>query len=114
MRVLEQVKFSEPYQYRTVEAGRSGVVWFMPVTGGYVAFISQVYICWFPNCWLEFIVDGVPVEPRIEHAIGSLTAPKTYDPPIVARKAVKVVAHNNDSVAHTFECLIDGVLARPV
>jgi hypothetical protein len=109
--MLEMCKFPQAYQYATIEAGKSGVVWYMPVTGGYVAFISQVYIKWYPNCWLEFLVDGVPAEPKIEHDIGSLTEPKTYDPPLVARKSIKVIAHNNDTTAHTFEALIDGVLA---
>lgn len=111
--MLERIKFPEAYQHATIGAGEVGTVWYMPVTGGYIAFISQVYIKWFNDCWLEFLVDGTPAEPKIEHDIGSLTAPKTYDPTLVAEKSVKVVAHNNDASSHVFEALIDGVLARP-
>lgn len=86
----------------------------MQVTAGFVAFVRQVYVKWFSNTYLELVIDGSPVESRIEHEIGSLASPKEYDPELVAYKWIKVVAHNNDSSSHTFEALIDGILARPV
>ena len=112
---LEYLNFPQPYATKTLAAGASGTVFEMIISGGYTGFIEDVWILWYTNTYLEWIVDGVPAtgESRIEHDIGSLDSPKKYNPPIVARNFIKVIAHNNASSSKTFEILIDGVLSKP-
>jgi len=111
---LDQINFPQCYQYKKVSAGETDTIWEMPVTGGYEAFIDKVYIRWFTNTWLKFEIDGEPVEtPKIEYEVGSLSSPRKYDPPLVARKYVRVIAHNESTQDHVFEAFIDGVLAKP-
>ena len=109
---IERIKFPEPYQYKQVEAGQHDTVWYMPVTGGYIAFIDEIGVTYHPNCYYEFIVDGTLVE-KVQRTL-SITQPKHYDPPIIARKYIKWVFYNNDSEAHVAEVLCEGYLCKPI
>ena len=112
---LEYLNFPQPYATKTLAAGSSATIFEMIISGGYTGFIEDVWILWRSDTWLEWIVDGVPAtgESRIEHDIGSLDSPKKYNPPIIARNFIRVIAHNDASASKTFEVLIDGVLSKP-
>lgn len=113
MVTIQSFNFPQAYQYLTLEAGEFGTVWYMPVGGGFVAFVQQVYIRWFTDTVLEFVIDGVPVELTVEHYMGLVTGQRSYNPPLVARQFIRVVAHNNSDVKHTFEATIDGEMCKP-
>lgn len=108
---LECIAMPEPYQFKTVSAGETETVLYIPITGGYVGFIDEVACDWFANTFLEFIVDGALKE-KIEREI-PFSTPKEYNPPIVATKWIKFIAHNEDTSDHVFGVLVDGTLCRP-
>lgn len=110
---LDSIGFSTPHQYKQVESNNQGIVWETSISGGYTAFVDNIYIKWYESTWLELIIDGTSIFGRIEHTIGSLEEPQKYNPPWVARNFIRVVAHNEDSNSHVFEALIDGTLVKP-
>ncbi|GAI41136.1 unnamed protein product [marine sediment metagenome] len=101
------------YQYKTIQAGKSGVVYEYDVKP-YVAFIHYVGCQWFANTYYVWEIDNVRRERRIERTIGNATAPMSeplrLEKPIVAREKIRWTAYNNDAVDHVFEVLNDGVL----
>lgn len=101
----------EPYQYATVPAGEIKIILYIPISAGYVGFINEVACDWFANTYVEFIVDGALKE-KIEREI-PIETPKEYNPPIVAEKWIKFVAHNDDTSDHVFGVLCDGELCKP-
>jgi len=96
------------YQYATVKAGESKTVWFMrnPQPQLLVGIITQVANSWYPNTYLEWFIDHYPK--KIEYVIGDVEKPKHFERGIPFHGQVKWVAHNEDTVAHTFEVLCDG------
>jgi len=92
-----------------VNAGETKVVWEMPVTGGFIAFIRKVAFDWYGDTYWEFIVDGIPE--KIEFTIPS-TDPERYDPPIIAYKRIKWIFHNTSTTDRTVGVLCDGELVR--
>lgn len=106
---LERIGFPDPYQYAVVPAGETKIVWEMPVSAGYVAFINQIACDWFASCFWDFICDGV--HRKIEHEF-PVTEPNHFDPPIVARKRIKWIFHNEGAVDRTVGVLCDGELVR--
>lgn len=113
---LEQIGFPDIWGYKSIAANSFDTVFYMPISGGYVGFIKTVFIkCpLVGSTWLEFIVDGTPVEGgKIEHDYGSLDSPVKFDPPILVRNWIRVIGHNDSSSAQDFEAMINGILVKP-
>jgi len=100
------------YQYATVPAGASAVVYVYPIPWGFTGFIDQVANSWYPNTYLLWFAPTL-VE-KVQRVIGQIDAPKHYDPPIVAESEIRWVAYNNDIVDHVFQILCDGVLYQQI
>lgn len=96
------------YQYRTIDAGKSGRVWFMknPQPKVIVGIITQLYVNWFPDTFWEWLIDYRPK--KVEHVIGDFATPKHYERGIPFHGQVKWKAFNNDVVEHRFEVFMDG------
>ena len=111
---IESYRFPNPYQYKTVDAGASDIVWELRVSAGYKAFLSKIYNNWFASTWLELIADGFPIESKIERQIGSLTELESLPSELIAEKWIRLIAHNNDSSSHVFEAVLDGLVCKQV
>jgi len=92
---------------KIIPAGKSDTLIIFDVPKGKKLYIDKIACSYYPNCFIDFIVDGF-VE-RIEREI-HINNPEVFDPPIVAKSFVKVVGYNFDSIDHAFEFYIDGYL----
>lgn len=108
------IPFSPPkiHQYKTIAAGKSEVVYEYDPRP-YVAFIYYIGCKWFTNTYYLWEIDKVFKE-KVERTIGNVNAP-TSEPlrlskPLIAQEGIVWRAFNNDSVAHVFEVLCDGIL----
>lgn len=113
------------YQYLDIAAGETAIVWDY-VFRGYEIHVYSVGCKWFPNTYFDWIVDGTLRE-RVRRTIGSASSPMSQpsrlDPPIIAKRRIRWVAHNEDTEvdgtgayvnpSHVFEVFMDGVLYRP-
>jgi hypothetical protein len=100
------------YQYKTVEAGKYGVVYEYDPRP-YVAFIQYVGCKWFPKTYYLWEIDRTSKE-KVERTIGNADNP-TSEPlrlkvPLVANERIRWTAYNGDSADHVFEVLNDGLL----
>ena len=101
-------KFPTPYQYAEVPAGEKKIVWELKVTGGYTGFINKVSCDWYKSCFWEWSVDGVLIE-KVEREV-SVTEPDEFSPPIIARKWIRWIYYNKDTVDHVVGVMLDGEL----
>lgn len=112
---LERIVFPDPYQYKTVEIGEKVIVWDMPVSGGYVAFIDKVSVDWYVDTFTEFIIDGILKE-KIQRTILDVDSVRLepYDPPLIAEKRVRFIVTNNSDADIVPGILCDGYLCKPI
>lgn len=98
----------QQYQFATIQAGQSGQVYLLenPQPELLVGLINEVGNTWFPNTYLEWIVDGVPK--TVQYQIAPVSAPKEYGKGIPFDDRVIWRAYNQDAVGHVFEVLCDG------
>lgn len=111
MRIVS-IKFPQPYQKKTVNAGETKVIYELPITGGYVGFIDKLAIDWYAHTYINFRVDGTTIE-KIERRI-SFASFEVFDPPIIARKSIKFIVVNEDTEEHIMAVLCDGLLSKPL
>lgn len=95
------------HQTAEVNAGETKRLFYLKIPSGYVGFIYKIANSWYPNTYLDFIVDGERVERLTMER--NITNPLEYKPPIVAKHYVEVIVTNNDSDKHYFEFWIDGI-----
>jgi len=108
MRPIPFRQIGDVYQYLEIEAGKSGTVFSLELPVGYVGFITEMYINWFPNTYSYLYIDNFR-EMKIERIIGDISSPKPYSPPILVRRKIELISYNNDSYTHYFDAIIDGV-----
>jgi hypothetical protein len=101
-------KREQQFQFATVPAGQHRRVWYMvnPEPDVLVGVIVQVANSWFPNTFLEWFIDYD--SKRVDYIIGSVDQPKHFERGIPFHDEVEWIAHNRDTVAHTFQVLCDG------
>jgi len=100
-------QIGDVYQYLEIEAGKSGTVFSLELPVGYVGFITEMYINWFPNTTVELRLDNF-TEMSLTRVIGEIEKPLRYEPPVIVHRKIEVVATNNSSSTHFFEALING------
>jgi len=113
MRGIPFSVFTTPYQHKTIEAGGSGIVYEFNLPSGYVGFMYDLALSWYPNTYLGWEKDNEMIE-QIEHRIGEFKRPKLFDPPYFFEKQMKFTAYNNSKSAQTFRILCDGLLIRKI
>jgi len=101
-------EIGDVYQYLEVKPGEKKEVFTFELPVGYVGFITEMYINWFPNTYSYLYIDSFP-KMKIEWIIGDVSSPKPYYPPILVRRKIQVISYNNDSYTHYFDAMIDGV-----
>ena len=92
---------------KIIPAGKSDILLIFDIPKGKKLYIDRIACSYYPNTFIDFIVDGF-VE-RIQREI-PINNPEVFDPPILCRSFVKAVGYNNDSIDHAFEFYIDGYL----
>lgn len=101
--------FPSPYRHKTVEAGKSAVLFDLDIPSEYLCgVITHLGNSWFANTYLTLDVDHTPV---LEHKIQRQIAPVTEPTELyrfIARKNIKWSVHNEDTNAHEFEILCGG------
>jgi len=96
------------YQFATIPAHGLGRVYYLknPQPDLLMGLIVQVGNSWFPNTYLEWMIDYYPR--RVDYVIGDVHTPKHYERGLPFEHEIEWKAYNNDMVAHTFEVLCDG------
>jgi len=96
------------YQYKTVPAGRSDTVFKLenPQPDLLMGIITQVANDWYPNTYLDWLIDYSPK--RVEYKIAEIENPKGYERGIPFEREVRWIAYNNDVSDHVFGVLCDG------
>jgi len=107
MRPIPFRKIGNVYQYLEIEAGKSGTVFTFELPTGYVGFITEMYISWFPDTTVKLKIDNF-TELSLTRTIGKIEEPKKYEPPVIVHRKIEVVATNSNSSTHFFEALING------
>jgi len=107
MRPIPFRQIGDVYQYLEIEAGERGTVFSLELPVGYVGFITEMYISWFPNTTVELKIDNF-TELSLTRPIGEVEEPKKYEPPIIVHRKIEVVATNNSLLKYFFEALING------
>jgi hypothetical protein len=102
-------QFGKVHQYKEIAAGESGRVYYLKIPDSCVGFIQQVANNYFDNTYLVWKIDGATVENKIERMIGKINNPKEFNPPFLVQDKIEFWAYNNDTIAHTFEVVCDGV-----
>jgi hypothetical protein len=110
MKLISFSRVINPHQHKLVKSKSSDVVFEFKIPKGHVGFINKVANSWYPNTYLEFIVDWEVV--KVEREIAPINKPEEFDPPILVRNFVRWVAYNNDTSDHYFEVFCDGVLYK--
>lgn len=105
--------YGSPYQYKKVEAGKSAVVYQYDLPSGYVGFMYDLALSWYPRTYLGWEIDNEMIE-QIERSIGTFERPKLFDPPYFVENQIKFTAYNNRTKAIRFEVLCDGLLVRKI
>ena len=105
---MSTFNFFKPYQYATIAAGASGIIFSLKVPAGHKAYIQRTGNNWFQNTYFEWKVDGEIIE-KVERMIAPVPAAKPESPPIVAVDSIEWIAYNNSDSQHTFEVLQDGI-----
>jgi len=100
-------QIGDVYQYLEIEAGESGTVFTLELPSGYVGFITEMHISWFPDTTVELKIDNF-TELSLTRTIGKVEEPKEYEPPIIVHRKIEVIATNNSLLKHFFEALING------
>ena len=100
-------KIGNVYQYLGVNPGEEKRVFNLDLPVGYVGFITEMYIKWFPDTVVELKIDYF-TELSLTRTIGRIEEPKKYEPPVIVHKKIEVIAKNNSSLTHFFEALING------
>lgn len=113
MRGIPFSVFTTPYQHKTIEAGSSGIVYEFNLPSQYVGFIYDLALSWYRNTYLGWKIDNSMVE-QIERQIGEFKRPRLFDPPYFVEKQIKFTAYNNNSKAHIFRVLCDGLLVTKI
>lgn len=107
---IKCIDFPNPYQYLQVNVGETKEVWRMDVNAGYAAFIERLACDWFATTYINFIVDGKLIEKVLREI--PINDPEPVEPPIVAVKQIRWIAHNESSLNHEFGVLTKGRLCR--
>lgn len=108
--------FYEPHQPREplrVEPGQSKVVYEFELPSDYVGFIYDLATVRYPNTYIDWEINGEVVE-RLHRQVGEFERPKVYDPPYFVREKIRFIAYNNDTSAHDFEVLCNGLLIKKI
>jgi hypothetical protein len=92
---------------KIIHAGKSDTLIIFDIPKGKKLYIDRIACSYYPNTFIDFIVDGF-IE-RIKREI-PINNPEIFDPPILCKSFLKVVGYNNDSIDHSFEFYIDGYL----
>lgn len=105
--------YGSPYQYKKVEAGKSGVVYEYKLPSDYVGFIYDLALSWYPQTYLGWEIDNEMIE-QIERKFGEFKRPRLFNPPYFVENQIKFTAYNNSSSPQTFRVLCDGLLVRRI
>lgn len=111
--VQEILRFPERYQTIEIPANSSRTIYYLKVRAPYwAAIITEVANgptnISFATCYFTWYIDGVPREPAImRYSLAPVTDPKHER--IIAYDEVKWVGTNEDSEAHDFEVVTDGI-----
>jgi hypothetical protein len=99
---------SQRYQYKTIKAGKSDLVYKLEIPPDKVGVVTEVANTWFPNTYYMWSVDGAGKAEKVERQIATLNNPKQYDKGIVSFVGIEWEAYNNDTSDHVFEIVCDG------
>lgn len=91
-------------------AGEKATVYYLPVSGGYTAFIDKIACDWAEDTYYEFIVDGVLIE-KVKRLIPMDNA-ESFNPPIISTKSIKWIFHNDSDEGLEVHILCDGSLCK--
>ncbi len=108
METIPFANLANTFQAATIEAGANGRVFFLKIPESAVGFLKLIGNNWFSNTYFEFIIDGEVVK-KVEHQIGNINDPTSFDPPYVVRDRLEFKAYNNSTKSIRFEVVCDGV-----
>lgn len=107
-------EFGKTEDSQTVNPGESAIIYHYQVPPAYVAFLWELALRWWANTYWIWQIDGETVQ-KVERTIGNINEPYKMTPrPYKAEDEIKLIAYNNDSVAHEFKAVCDGELVRKI
>lgn len=95
------------HQTKTIQPGKSGVIYKYEVPQGRVAFVDMVANVWYEDTYYYWMIDYYLVE-KVQREISPMNDPLHIARPYVAQYEISWEAHNDSDTALTFEVLHDG------
>jgi hypothetical protein len=109
--LLPPTHFINPHQTTTITGNNANqtIIFSLSIPEGTIGFINEVANNWFPNTIIYWYVDG-ELYKKIDYQMAEINNPKQVNPPILVKSIIEFKAVNNDSSAHAFEVLCDGLI----
>lgn len=105
-------QFTNIHQSARINAGAEGRIFYFRIPKSTVGFMTRIGNNYFTGTTLKLLVDGELIEDNIQRIIAVIDQPQEYNPPYLVKNSIEVRCANNDTIAHTLEVLIDGVLIQ--